>query len=208
VAGPFRREDLDEVAALVVGQWRAGLDRDWSAPAGTLEWSCARTADHTVDSVLAIAFFLASRKEDGYPEWGWGELTMGPDAPPAHLVDGLEAVCRVLSGVIATAPPGTRAALRRWPQVETGGPDDFAARGALELVLHGADVCAGLDLPLVPPTGLATRLRDHVREWLWVDARAAPPAVAPVGTLSPTDDPWSDLLEGTGRPRRTPRPAF
>jgi hypothetical protein len=70
VGGPFSREDLDAVAELVVGSWRSGLDRDWSVPAGTLEWSCGRTADHTVDSVLAIAFFLASRKQDGYPEWG------------------------------------------------------------------------------------------------------------------------------------------
>jgi hypothetical protein len=201
VVGPFRREDLDEVAALVVAQWRAGLDRDWSVPAGTLEWSCARTADHTVDSVLAVAFFLASRKEDGYPEWGWGELTMGSDVAPAHLVDGLEAVCRVLSGVIATAPPGTRAALRRFPQVETGAPDDFAARGALELVLHGADVCAGLGLPLVPPADLARRLLDHVGDWLWVDGRSSPPTVAPIGARARTDDPWSDLLEATGRPR-------
>jgi hypothetical protein len=203
VAGPFSREDLDEVAALVVGAWRSGLDRDWSVPAGTLEWSCAKTADHTVDSVLAIAFFLASRKEDGYPEWGWGELTMGPDPPPVHLVDGMEAVARVLSAVVGAAPAGTRATLRRWPEVETGDPDDFAARGALELVLHGSDVCAGLGVPLTPPADLAVRLRDHVAGWLWVDSRPSEAArMAPIGARGPTDDPWSDLLEGTGRPGR------
>src|SRR4051812_14604932 len=122
VAGPFTREDLDEVAEQVVSAWRSGLDRDWSTPAGTLEWSCTKTADHAVDSVLAIAFFLASRKLDGYPEWGWGELTMGEDPPPAHLVDGLEAVARVLSALVAAVPPGTRATLRRRPAVETGDP--------------------------------------------------------------------------------------
>ena len=202
MAGPCTREDLDAVAELVVASWRSGLDRDWSVPAGTLEWSCARTADHTVDSVLAIAFFLASRKQDGYPEWGWGDLTMGADAPPVHLVDGLEAVARVLSAVVLAAPPGTRAALRRWPQVVTGDPGDFAARGALELVLHGADVCDGLGIPFRPPEDVSRRLRDHTAGWLWVDARTSPPGVAPIGARPPTDDAWSDLLEGTGRPRR------
>jgi hypothetical protein len=63
-------------------------------------------------------------------------------------------------------------------------------------------VCAGLSLSLAPPADLAARLRDHVATWLWVDGRSSPPAVAPIGGRPPTDDPWSDLLEGTGRPRR------
>jgi hypothetical protein len=196
MAGPFTRDDLDEVAELVVGAWRSRLDSDWSAPAGTLEWSCTKTADHTVDSVLAIAFFLASRKLDGYPEWGWGELSMGADPPAVHLVDGLEAVTRVLSALVAAAPPGTRATLRRWPAVETGDPADFAARGALELVLHGSDVCAGLGVPFRPPVEVAARLRDHTAAWLWVGDRT----IAPLGDRGPTDDPWSDLLQGSGRP--------
>ena len=53
-AGPFTTADLDRLAEAAVAAWTAGLDRDWSARAGTLEWSCARTADHTVDAVLAV----------------------------------------------------------------------------------------------------------------------------------------------------------
>ena len=63
---PFTYEDLDAVTECVAGAWRAGADRDWSARAGTLDWSCARTADHALDAVLAVALFLAAGRQDGY----------------------------------------------------------------------------------------------------------------------------------------------
>lgn len=190
MSAPFTRDDLDEVAALVVSSWRAGIDRDWTAPAGTLDWSCARTADHTVDSVLAVAVFLASRKQDGYPDW-WGEVT----TDPRHLVEALATVSRILSAVIAAAGPDVRAVIWRRPQVETRPAADFAARGALELILHGHDVCAGLGIGFEPPAGLCGRLRDHTRDW--------PHWTAPGWSEPPrTGDPWADLLTGSGR-RRT-----
>lgn len=188
----FTREDLDAVTRLVADAWGSGVERDWSAPAGTLEWTCTRTADHTVDAVLAVAIFLASRKQDGYPDWGWGELTMGPSASPEHLIEALETVGRLLSGVIAIAEPGARAVIWRRPAVEVRGARDFAARGALEMLLHGHDVCAGLGVELAPPPDLCARLRDHTVTWPhWSSPGWAIPPV--------TDDAWTDLLRGSGR---------
>jgi hypothetical protein len=37
------------------------LDRDWSGPAGDLEWDCRRTLDHIVDTLFLYAAYLASR---------------------------------------------------------------------------------------------------------------------------------------------------
>jgi hypothetical protein len=51
----FSTDDLHELSALVATAWRARVDLDWSAPAGTLEWSCTRTADHAVDTLFAPA---------------------------------------------------------------------------------------------------------------------------------------------------------
>jgi hypothetical protein len=65
--GPFTPDDFAELSALVIAAWTSGLDRDWSAPAGTLEWSCFTTADHTIDCVFSYALFLASRRDDVYP---------------------------------------------------------------------------------------------------------------------------------------------
>jgi hypothetical protein len=189
--GPFTTADLDRLADTAVAAWREGLDRDWSARAGTLEWSCARTADHTVDAVLAVAVFLASRKQDDYPDW-WGELTMGPDARPADLVEALGTAARVLSAVVAAAPPDARAVIWRRPRPEVRGPADFPPRGALELVLHAHDVCAGLGVPFAPPADACARLRDHTGDW---------PHWRSPGWCRPptTTDPWHDLLAGSGR---------
>ncbi|MCI0687816.1 MAG: hypothetical protein L0Y54_11350 [Sporichthyaceae bacterium] len=78
----FTCANLEELTGLVVAAWRAGLDRDWSAPAGTLEWSCRRTADHTVDTIFAPAIFLASRKVDAYPDYGFA--TLDPTPVPSY----------------------------------------------------------------------------------------------------------------------------
>jgi hypothetical protein len=189
---PFTRDDLDELSRSVTDAWRTGLDRDWSAQAGTLDWSCARTAAHTVDTVWAPALFLAARRQDGYPEWDGGAFIIGDDARPEHYVEALEAVTRILAAVVTDAGAGTRAVIWRRPRVEVRGPVDFAPRGGLELALHGHDVCAGLGVPFAPPADVCRRLRDHTRDWPhW----SSPGWQAPAGT----DDPWADLLAASGR---------
>ncbi|MCU1429845.1 MAG: hypothetical protein JWL83_3845 [Actinomycetia bacterium] len=183
---PFTPDDLQTMSALAIDAWQSGVDRDWSVPAGTLEWSCLRTAAHTVDCVFSYALFLASRKVDAYPG-GFDELRALPDATAADMVDNLRAVTTMLWAVIATAEPEARAAIGAWSRVETGGPNDFAARGALEMSLHTHDIATGLHVPFAPPPDVAQRLRDHTSTW---------PGQVPV---EPSADAWSDVLESSGR---------
>jgi hypothetical protein len=185
--GPFTPEDFAEVSALAIAAWTAGLERDWSAPAGTLEWSCFTTADHTVDGVFSYALDLASGRLDVYPPFC--ELHALDGATPSDLVNGLLAVCTMLSAVIAAAPADARAVLFGLAQFGHGDPQDFAARGALELILHTYDVCTGLGVPFDPSREMCARLREHTRDWPGVRDTPA------------TDDPWSDVLERSGRPR-------
>jgi hypothetical protein len=188
----FDVEDLDVLGRYVVDAWGSAVDRDWSVPAGTLEWTCWTTADHTVDCVFSYALFLASRRQDSYPPFG--ELHALESASPADLVQGLHAVTTMLSAIIRTSAPDTRAVLLQHPPT-TGGLDDFAARGALEMVLHGHDVSAGLGVAFDPPPDVCARLLDQSATW---------------GVLSDvdrTDDPWSDLLERSGRARVARPPA-
>jgi hypothetical protein len=186
----FTGDDLEVLTVVVADAWRSASGGDWSGRAGGLEWSCTRTADHTIDAVLAPALFLASRRRDGYP--AFAPITMGADATPEALVEGVETATRVLVAVVGAAEPGARAAIWRRPRPETRGPEDFVPRGGLELALHAHDVCAGLGVPFDPPRDLCDRLRRHTRSW--------PHWRSPGWTaLALTGDPWIDLLRASGR---------
>ena len=187
----FSYEDLLTATDYVADAWTRGSDGDWSARAGTLEWSCTQTADHAYDATLAIGMFLASRRQDTYPDLA--EFTAGTDPSPEQLVDAIRVAGRLTAGVVAITPPDITAIIHRNP-AGTAQPSDFAPRAGLELILHGHDVAAGLAVEFEPPRDLCARLRDHTRDWRhWKSAAWAP--------LQFTDDPWGDMLGGSGRAR-------
>jgi hypothetical protein len=187
----FTADDLEDLTSLVATTWTAAADRDWSGRAGTVEWSCTATADHAVDCVYAPAFFLASRRTDRYPDAG-GDLTLGEEATPGHLVESLEIATRLLIAVVRDAPDDVRAVIFRRPPT-LGAPADFLPRGAIELALHAHDVCVGLDVPFEPAPAIARGLREHTRRWpLWTREWNG---------LGDTDDAWGDLLVASDRAR-------
>lgn len=186
----FTADDLVWLGDEVIAAWRAGAKSDWSARAGTLDWSCAKTADHTVDAVFAPAIFLASRRLDDYP--GYGVSTPGEQASPATYAEAVGTAVRVLEAVVRAAQPEARAVIWRRPLVEVRGPQDFAARGALELILHAQDICAGLGVAFGPDAGLCERLREHTQAWpMWSSPGWS--ALAMEGSA------WVDLLRASGR---------
>jgi hypothetical protein len=188
----FTARDMEELSGLVAVAWTAGADRDWSAPAGTLEWSCLATADHAVDCVYAPTFFLASRRTDEYPAAG-GDLTLGDAATPGTLVESLQIATRVLVAVVRATDPDVRAILFPMAEPVLGAPADFLPRAAMELILHAHDVCVGLGVAFEPPSGLVRRLCEHTRPWpIWTRMW---------GELGHSDDPWGDLLAASGRAR-------
>jgi hypothetical protein len=42
-------DDLDKALSSMVATLRPAVGRDWSVPAGTLEWDCWHTAEHIGD---------------------------------------------------------------------------------------------------------------------------------------------------------------
>jgi hypothetical protein len=190
----FTTDDLADLTRVVAQAWTAGAERDWAVPAGTVEWSCTKTADHAVDCVLAPALALASRFEDRGGSMQWGILSMGPDATPQALVEGLATASRILTAVVVAAEPGARALIwRRPPEVRPAA--DFLPRGALELILHAHDVCTGLGVPFEPSAELCLHLREHTRSWPhW--------AMGAWSELAATEDPWGDLLMASHRARQ------
>jgi len=182
----FTADDYALLSEMVMSSWVSARDADWSRPAGTLEWSCWTTAEHLVDCEFSYALFLASRCQDAYPKFA--ELDALPDASPADLLDGLRAVTTMLHAVIVTTEPTARSIIRMRPPT-TGTPLEFAARGALEMILHAHDIATGLGVAFDPPTDLCHRLWTSTRDWFPDDVVVA------------TDDPWSDLLARSGRAR-------
>jgi hypothetical protein len=181
----FNCDDLEELSAAVAAAWRTGIDRDWSAPAGTLAWTCAHTADHTVDTVFAPAAFLASRRRDSYPAFG----VASAGAASADLIEGLETATRILVAVVNSAPPTVSAVIWRG---ENRPPHDFPARAGLELILHAHDVCSGLGVDFRPPQPLCERLRRHTDSWpMWGAAGWSRPSLS--------GNAWEDLLHASGR---------
>lgn len=188
----FTTEDLAALAAHVAEVWLSAVDRDWSRQAGTIEWSCSKTADHAVDCVWAPAFFLASRRTDRYPDLG-ANMILGDHADPPRLVESLEIATRVLCALINDAPAHVRAVIFRRPQVLVAPARDFAPRAAMELALHAHDVCLGLGVSFEPDAALCRRLREHTRPWpMWEVGWSG---------LARTADPWDDLLTSSGRTR-------
>ena len=181
----FTVDDFDAITVLVETTLTAALDHDWSAPAGSLEWSCSTTLDHTVDCVFSYALFLASGRLDTYPPLG--ELHALAEATPSDLVNALHAVNTMLAAVIRVADPNARAILFGRPLATPGTPDDFAARGAHEEILHVHDICTGLGVPFDPPRDVSRELLEQTRPW---------PVFPP---YEPSGDAWTDLLRRSGR---------
>ena len=188
----FTTADMHELSELIADTWTEAAHLDWSVPAGTVDWSCAQTADHAVDCVYAPVFFLASRRTDDYPQVGL-DMTLGAAATPARLVESLRIATRVLVAVVNDADPDVRSIIFHRPQPLIGAPADFVPRAALELILHAHDVCYGLGVPFVPSADSCYRLREHTRPWpMWSVVW---------NELEYTDDPWGDLLVASGRCR-------
>lgn len=167
-----------------VGALRRAVDHDWSTRAGTLEWTCWETIDHTIDCVFSYAMQVAARAQAGFLPFA--QLHAEAEATNTDLVDGLAAVARMLHDLVVGAPPETTAS----DGVVRLGLTDWCARGAYEVVLHTHDVLSGLAVAWQLPGELCEPIMSS--PVLWMFDRTKPDGDA---------DPWSRLLVGAGRPR-------
>jgi hypothetical protein len=160
----------DHVAAVLA----PAVGADWSVAAGTLDWDCRRTLDHLPDTLLLYAGHLACRAERGWPYVRHGE----PGISPRRLLGVMTMSVHILAAVASAAPPGTLA----FHPAGFSDPTGFCAMGCDELLVHGADIAAGLELTFIPPADLVA------------------PVVERLFPLAPTgSDPWTILLWANGR---------
>jgi hypothetical protein len=171
-------DELDAAVTYVTGVLATGVERDWSVPAGGLEWSCEFTVEHAGRALMHWASQLAVRADTRYVRW---KSQVQEGAPPEGMIDFLEAAGRILALVVRATPPDVRA-FHPWGVADADG---FAGMGCLEVLLHGKDLADGLGLPYEPPYEVCKRVlarmfAQHADE------------VADV-------DPWSALQWASGR---------
>ncbi|MER7753902.1 DinB family protein [Kitasatospora sp. NPDC097643] len=175
--------DVDTALAELLQVLGPHADKDWTVPAGPLKWSCWETAAHIGHDLLAYAGQVAARPADSYLPF---DLNVRPTASPAEVLQTVTACGRLLSCVLATAGPTSRA--WHWGPCD---PEGFAAMGVAEALLHTHDITRGLAVDWQPPAPLCAAVLGR----LFPDA--------------PPGDPVQVLLWCTGRqeldglPRRT-----
>lgn len=169
-------DDLRSAASGAVAALSGAVDADWSVPAGGVRWSCARTAAHVADDLVAYAVQLAHQARGAYLPFTFAPRRR---TPPAGLLDLVAATAAVLADTVAAAPAGARG----YHAFGVADAEGFAALGVGEIVLHTNDIATGLGVPYAPEP-------DHI---IRVVGRLLPQLTATA------DDPWPALLWATGR---------
>lgn len=150
-------EDLLASAALCRETFLPALERDWSVPAGDLEWSCRRTLDHIVDALFFYASQFASRATERRPPPRNGD----PDAEPATLLDVLPQAAAIMAEVARAAGADARGFHPAGMADATG----FLGMACEETLMHTLDIALGLGIPFAAPEPLAAKVLARIFPW-------------------------------------------
>jgi len=167
------REAEDDVVALraatgwVVTELGEHPDTDLSVRAGPVDWSCWTTLDHVADCQLAYALQVASGYTDDYlPVHGGGHTDDFVHFQHERGVPGVTEVLPAFAEVLCATALAAPGYVRAYHPFGESDPAGFAAMGAVEMLVHGHDVLAGIGrtvaLPESPATSVLRRLFPHV----------------------------------------------
>lgn len=207
---PLTPDDLRAASGLVVAALRphARAEERWEAPAGTLQWTCRRTLDHISDVLALYAGYVARRATGVIPALRNGD----PAASVSELLETLRTTTAVLARLLEHMAEGERA----FHQAGIADRSGWLAMACDEVLVHGADVAAGLGIPFTVPGELAGAVVKRLFPWApeegdawrrlrWANGRADLP-----GTPNPGPDWWwhpaplEDWPGGGVRRRTTP----
>ena len=131
------------------------IDRDWSVPAGDVEWSCRRTAGHIADDLFSYASQVVAQPVQGY-------LPIEAVLDPAASNDEILRAVSMCGQLLRLAVDAATADARAWHPQGTSDPDGFAAMGMLETLVHSYDITRGLGLGWTPPGHLCAPVLDRL----------------------------------------------
>jgi len=150
-------QHVEQAVAEMAAVLTPHVDLDWQARAGSLEWSCWKTAAHVAQDFASYAGQVAARVTAGYLSF---DLVIAPDAAPGEVLEVVSACGRLLSLAVAAAGAGPVA--WHWGMSDAAG---FAAMGVAEALVHTFDITQGLGVAWRPPESLCqlvvARLLPH-----------------------------------------------
>jgi len=165
---------VNQAADTVTAALADAVGADWSVRAGSLDWDVRTTITHAASAAVKYALCLSSQTTRPIAL----RSSAYPDASPSDLLAALGAVARSLAQVAASAPSGARG----FHLAGMADAEGFMAMACAEILVHGADVAAGLGLELAPPDDLCRRVAGRLFPW------------------APQDRPgWDTLAWATGR---------
>jgi hypothetical protein len=158
------------------------VDRDWTRPAGSLDWSCWQTIDHTIDCVLSFALQIGQPGDSGFHPFE--PMHAEPTATPSDLLQGLRSVSSLFLAITRNSPEELTAS----DGVMNLTIADWRARTAYEVALHTYDVSVGLGREFSLPASLSTSIMASPALWMLDRSEA-----------QGGSDPWTALIRGSGR---------
>ena len=143
-------DDVRIASRLATELLDSAAERDWTVPAGDLEWDCRTTAGHIADALGFYAGHLGGRAK----EWLKFDIVPHADASNGHLARLIGALGEVLAQITEVTPHDAVA----YHHSGMRGRDTIAAMGCLEALVHTGDIAQGLDIEFDPPRDLCSRV--------------------------------------------------
>lgn len=171
---PVTVGDVTDAAAQCTQFLSSSIDADWSAPIPGMELTITQAVAHISEGLLMYAVDLSS----GAREITTLDVRVKPESSSADLVAILVAAARVVSRVIATAPPDVLG----FHPLGSADPEGYAAMACDEMLIHTDDAAHGLGRVFEPDEALCAR----------VHARLFPDALVEAS-------PWDALRWANGR---------
>ncbi len=157
-------------------------DLDWARPAGSLEWTCWQTIDHTIDCVYSFALQIGAQADSGFLPFA--PMHAEATATASDLITGLRGASALLVAIARDSPQDRTAS----DGIVSLSIPDWRARTAYEVVLHTFDVLIGLGGSFSISDQLAASIIESQALWMLDRTR-----------IQGVSGGWTGLVEGSGR---------
>ncbi len=155
---PVTPQLLREVSAVCAATLRPAADRDWSVPAGELEWGCEDTLRHGISALAFYASHLATRSRGPLPFQHVEEPSLG--------ITELLACLEIRGAILAELALGAPSDARGWHLMGLADAEGFLAMGCSEILIHTDDIASGLAaLGFQPASSLVTPVASRLFLW-------------------------------------------